>query len=81
MLTDRLIEHITSEYLEGEALDLTPDTPLLELNIIDSSALFDLVDFLRRETGVAVPVQEVTPENFMTVRRIADLAGRLKKAG
>lgn len=81
MLTDRLIQHITSEYLEGEALELTPDTPLLELNIIDSGALFDLVDLLREETGVVVPLQEVTPENFMTVRSMAELVSRLRKAG
>ncbi len=78
MLTQIILDHIAENYLDSEGEQFTTETPLLELNIIDSASLFDLVEMLRRETGVAVPLQEVTPANFASVREMVDLVGRLQ---
>ncbi|MEL7611084.1 acyl carrier protein [Vreelandella titanicae] len=79
MLGEKIVVHIEKNYLGGESLDLSLDTPLLELNIIDSSCLFDIVDLIRRETGFQVPISEVTPENFGDVRSMISLAERIGK--
>lgn len=76
--TERLLDYIRSAYLDGSsAVELTAKTPLLELNIIDSFAIFDLVNFLANEMGVKVPVERIHPENFRTVEAIARLVEEL----
>lgn len=76
-----LIAYIAENWMDGNAEGLDGDLPIIELNIIDSAAIFDVVLFLQREFGVDVPVHEVTPDNFRTIKSIAALAGRLRQAG
>ncbi|UOD29701.1 acyl carrier protein [Massilia violaceinigra] len=78
MLGNKLLAYIAENYLGGESQQFALDTPLLELNIIDSSALFDLVDLLRREAGVTVPLKAVVPNNFKSVQHMLDLVERLQ---
>jgi acyl carrier protein len=78
MLANKIIRLIADNYAGGETDEIDVDTPLLELNFIDSSSLFDLVHLLNREADVAIPFQEVTPTNFASVQAMLDLVGRLK---
>jgi acyl carrier protein len=78
MLTQIILDHIVENYLGSDGEQFTVDTPLLELNIIDSASLFDLVEMLHREAGVVIPLQEVTPKNFASVREMMSLVGRLQ---
>ncbi|VTP68345.1 Uncharacterised protein [Serratia rubidaea] len=45
MLESKLINHIADQFLDGERDGLNAHTPLFELNVVDSAAIFDLVDF------------------------------------
>jgi acyl carrier protein len=74
---DFLIGYIADAWMGGDAAGLRADTPIIELNIIDSAAIFDLVHALQAEFGVTVPLQEITPANFGSVGAIAALVGRL----
>jgi peptidyl carrier protein len=78
MLGKRILNKISELYLDSDDTQLDLDTQLLELNIIDSSAIFDLVNLLRQEAGVVVPINEITPDNFTSVRTMLDLVGRLQ---
>jgi acyl carrier protein len=78
MLGMQILKKISELYLESDDTQLDLDTQLLELNIIDSSAIFDLVNLLRQETGVVIPINEITPDNFTSVRTMLDLVGRLQ---
>jgi acyl carrier protein len=78
MLGNRILQKISELYLGQDDSDLEMETPLLELNIIDSSAIFDLVNLLRQEAGVVVPMNEVTPVNFASVQAMVDLIERLQ---
>lgn len=78
MLGNRILQKISELYLGQDDSDLEMGTPLLELNIIDSSAIFDLVNLLRQEAGVVVPMNEVTPVNFASVQAMVDLIERLQ---
>jgi acyl carrier protein len=61
---------------EGE--ELTEDTPLLEWAILDSFTLVELLQYVEDQFDIAVPNQEVTPENFGSLRRIDALLNRLE---
>jgi acyl carrier protein len=73
-----LISYIADYWLDGDAEGLDSDVPLAELNIIDSSAIFDLVHFLQGEYRITIPLTEVSPANFRTVNSIATLVDRLR---
>jgi acyl carrier protein len=66
---------------EGAAAEITESTPLLSRGVIDSLGLTQLIALIRRETGVVVPDEEISPANFETVGAIARLVERLNRGG
>jgi peptidyl carrier protein len=72
----RLTEFIAGSFLDSHE-GLTADTPLLELNILDSASLFDVVDFVRNEWRVHIPASEIHPGNFASIGRLDHLINRL----
>jgi acyl carrier protein len=81
MLTaDKYIEpirdYIVRHHLDGQS-DLETKTPLLEWGVIDSFALTDVLAFIEDEFDVAVPPEEITPENLRDLESIAALLSRL----
>ncbi|MBL1075901.1 acyl carrier protein [Nocardia sp. 2] len=75
---DFLLRHIAESWLGGNSAGLHADTPLLELNIISSSEVFDLVHSIQSAFGIAIPLPEIRPENFRSVDVIADLIERCR---
>lgn len=73
-----ITDHIVEALLNGDGEGLDSTTPLMELNIVDSAGIFDLVHFLQGEFRITVPLPEVSPENFATVNSIAALVERLR---
>lgn len=53
--------------------ELTDDYPLIENGVIDSLGIFEMVQFLEREMGVAVEDEDLLLENFGTISDIARL--------
>jgi peptidyl carrier protein len=78
-IVDRLTEFIGGSFLEKDDGQLTADTPLLELNILDSASLFDVVDFVRNEWRVHIPANEIHPGNFASITQLDHLINRLLK--
>lgn len=56
--------------------DLAPTTPLLEEDILTSLLLAELLTFLEQEFPVTIPCDDVSEENFATVRAIRRLVER-----
>jgi acyl carrier protein len=54
------------------------DTPLVSGGLIDSMAIVDLILDLETAFGVTIPASEVQPDDFDTVRRIADTVTRFR---
>lgn len=73
----RLTEFISLSFLDQEASGLDSETPLLELNILDSASLFDVVDFVRKEWRVHIPASEIHPGNFASIASLDQLIHRL----
>lgn len=75
----RIRDHIATQYLGGDAAELESSTPLLELNVIDSASIFDLVQFLSDAEGIDIPLEHVNAENFGTIGGMVELVERIKK--
>ncbi len=58
---------------------LNMDDSLIQAGIIDSLGIQMLITFLEREYQIAIPEEELYPENFETINDIANLVTRIKK--
>jgi len=63
------IRHLLRTEL-GVHEEVTPDAELITTGLIDSVGLVRLATFLERETGITVDNQEITVDNFGSLRRI-----------
>lgn len=70
--------YVADTCLGGDTQDLTAEVSLTDMNIIDSAAIFDLVHYLQIRFRINVPLAEVTPANFATIKTIAALVERLR---
>jgi acyl carrier protein len=62
-----ILEHFPAS--RRRSLDDTD--PLLESGVIDSTGVLDLVTFIETEFKVTVDDEELTPENFQSIAKIA----------
>lgn len=59
-------DEISFEHLEE--IDLQED--LFGSGIVDSMGMMKLIDFIEKEAQIAIPENDLTVENFMTVEKI-----------
>lgn len=59
---------------------IDPDASFFESQLIDSTGILEIIHFIEEQFGVEVSDEEIVPENFDTVRRIAAFVSR-KNAG
>jgi acyl carrier protein len=69
----RLRDFIDTTAMGGQGADLTSSTPLLELGILDSFAVFSLMTFIEKEMGVPLQFESVTADDFHSIATIARL--------
>lgn len=65
-----IVKHLM---LKHGGTELGLDQPLLESGIMTSFGIVELVSYMERTFGVTVDDYDVVPENFQTVRAIAQL--------
>ncbi len=75
-----ITDYIVDVWMDGDAEGLEPETPIAELNIIDSVGVFDLVHHLQSTLRISIPVQEISLRNFRSVNAIAELVDRLQES-
>jgi pimeloyl-ACP methyl ester carboxylesterase/acyl carrier protein len=49
------------------------DTPILDMGILDSLSMVSLLTYIQSQFGVHIPNEEITPDNFETLRVLAEL--------
>jgi acyl carrier protein len=77
-----LIGFICEELLDGEfSHEITPDDDLLLSGLIDSMGVVRLIQFMEEKLDVQIPPEDVTLENFLTVRAMGEYVGRRRLAG
>ncbi|QSQ13853.1 acyl carrier protein [Myxococcus landrumensis] len=68
-----LTRYVAEEILEGDAEDLLPTTPLLELGILNSLETARMMTFVEKQYGITVPADAMRVENLSTLSAIADM--------
>ena len=72
------LRHFIVEELEfsGSPDRLVDDYPLIDNRVVDSVALVQMVSFLEERYDIEIDDEELTPENFGTLRSIADFVAQ-----
>jgi acyl carrier protein len=60
--------------------DITDDTELLGTGVIDSMGIFTLVSVIEQQFHVEIPDEELVPENFRSVRTLAEFVDSRRSA-
>jgi acyl carrier protein len=63
---------IVNNYLMGKAGSLTGDSSFLELGVIDSTGMLELVSYLENTYGIRIADEELIPDNLDSINNIAD---------
>ncbi|MEK7727956.1 MAG: acyl carrier protein [candidate division KSB1 bacterium] len=72
-IQDQLREYIVTQFMyDTPNARLEPDTDLLNDGIVDSMGILQVVNFLEEKFGVQVSDEEITPENFRSLRVLTD---------
>jgi acyl carrier protein len=72
-ITERIRGFLFDNYPLARSKNIRDDDRLLDLGIIDSMGVLDLVAFLEGEFGILMTDEELTQENFQTTSRLAAL--------
>ncbi|MHB1515663.1 MAG: acyl carrier protein [Acidiferrobacteraceae bacterium] len=68
---EKVLAYITDNFLMGlRTGEIREDSSLLDLGIIDSTGVIELIAFLEEAFGIHVDDEEITPENLDSLRRI-----------
>ncbi|MEJ2502857.1 MAG: acyl carrier protein [Gemmatimonadota bacterium] len=70
MSIEEIRRYIQHELLNDPTVPIEPDEDLLLSETLDSLRVMRLVQHLEEETGLAVPPEDVTLENFRSLRQI-----------
>ncbi|HVN64144.1 MAG TPA: phosphopantetheine-binding protein [Candidatus Binataceae bacterium] len=80
------LEREIRDFLLEEALaprnirTLEPDESLFKTGAIDSMVVMKAVAFCEENFGIEIPDEEIIPENFTSVRALARLIERTRRA-
>ena len=74
------IRRFLGEELRRDLSALSDADSLLEVGILDSLGVLELVGFIERQYAVVVTEDEMMPENFDTVDAIVDFVQRRRSA-
>lgn len=69
--SEEVRQYILSVHLPGENPDmLSNDDDLLDMGILDSMAIMQLVGHLEKQYGITVPTEEIDPANFESINAL-----------
>ena len=66
--------------LSADGIDLAGEDSLIEVGVIDSTGVLELIGFIEERYGVAMADEEVLPENLDSIANITRFVGE-KTAG
>ena len=74
--TDEIRTFVKSNFYVPDDLTLSDESSLLDLGIVDSTGVLEIVAFLESSFGFVVDDLEIVPENLDSVARIAGFVAR-----
>jgi acyl carrier protein len=72
-------EFVRSNFYVSDATSLTDSASLLELGVVDSTGVLEIIGFVERTFAITVEDDEIVPENLDSIDRIAKYV--LRKGG
>ena len=69
---------VKSNFYVADASALEDDASLLNEGIIDSTGVLEVISFIQDTFGLTVEDEEMLPNNFDSIKRIADYVVRKK---
>ena len=76
----RVREFVTGNFFVQDVASLTDSASLLELGVVDSTGVLEIMGFLESAFGVAVEDDEIVPENLDSIDNVTVFVER-KLAG
>jgi len=76
----RILAFVLERFPFARQRRVAREDSLLESGIVDSLGVLELVEFLERTFGISVTEEDLLPENFDSIRRMAEMVDR-KVAG
>jgi acyl carrier protein len=73
-------EFVTTNFFVQDAAGLTDSASLLDLGVVDSTGVLEIMGFLESTFGIAVEDDEIVPDNLDSIERIADFVERKRSA-
>ncbi len=70
-VTEKITAFVQEHFPLARRRNIAEDDPLLEKGIVDSLGVLDLVTFLEHEFSINVTDDELIPQNFHTINRLA----------
>jgi acyl carrier protein len=77
MTRSELVRFIEENLLHGTNQSVGPDDSLIDLGLLDSIGLMQMMQFIEDRTGLRIPDHMVTPDNFQTVAAIEQMVAGL----
>lgn len=68
----RIKAFVEKQFPLARTRQVAMDYPLLENGIVDSMGVLDLVSFLEAEYHITIDDEDLVPEHFQTIGRLAD---------
>ena len=72
-IVEQLKSYIAQDVLGGKDIGLDETTPLLEWGIINSLEIVRLLQFIRKQFSVDIPMDNLAADSFINIRSIANL--------
>jgi acyl carrier protein len=73
-----LMDYIKNDLIRDRKSTISPDDDLLANGTIDSLGILQIVAFVDERFGLRVPDEDVTYENFKSVRALSDYLSQLQ---
>ncbi len=77
-IASKVREFIKHNFYTAATVQLTDEASLLDLGIIDSTGILEVVSFVEGEFGIHVDDDEMLPENLDSIARITAFVSRKK---
>jgi len=73
---DKVRQFIKENFYAASSSDLTDDASLLDLGIVDSTGILEVVAFIEEAFEITVDDAEMLPENLDSIQNIVSFVGR-----
>lgn len=75
-----ILDYLKGSVLLDPSVEIPLDDSLLETGILDSFGIMDLLTFLEREFGLAIPDEDITKEKMGSIRKMGKYIGARRQA-